>query len=318
MHAAPTTRPLAGAQKMSHCARLLVVTLVASVTNSHGGGADGVTATATTCGKIRVHATAAQLRQRRALQQQQEEAASSPGGLVVPPWDLEPLCRGAQCVDASLDHRPRMENNSRWAQWAVPEGTPPPGGWPVYLDFLVFSRGEDDFTRRPQDGHCGNGYGGGQQAASTAQSAGGDDRACQQFLNSHCPEIDFVALGLEGEANCTRCVDALKQGALQAAFEGAGCSEVPDSGGGGGKKGDDDGATKSRAQRYCTLIYPGDPPTLGFEPFDTPRQSMASCFNADGSWRVAEVDTWRPDADGHWGAVKINQTACTVFAPQVC
>ena len=32
---------------------------------------------------------------------------------------------------------PGVQNNTRWTHWAVPEGPPPPGGWPVIVTFEV-------------------------------------------------------------------------------------------------------------------------------------------------------------------------------------
>jgi hypothetical protein len=66
--------------------------------------------------------------------------------LQDPPWDFaiaaggdgrSGLSSGSECFDASVDHRPHMENNTRWVHWAVPTGPRPASGWPVFLMFEV-------------------------------------------------------------------------------------------------------------------------------------------------------------------------------------
>jgi hypothetical protein len=230
-------------------------------------------ASAVLCG---THERAGQLHRRRAQ-------PSATGQVSVPPWDLEMDCHGAQCVDASADHRPRMENNSRWTQWAVPEGQPPVGGWPVYIDFLVWPWQEGQFTRRPEEGHCGNGF------TKKSSKSGGrrpppppPDHACKNFLKAHCPEDTFLRKGMEGEATCKACVQQLRSGAQAAAWQASGCpapSPPPAQDGGGRKR----GGTRGPAEEYCDVVPRSE--IWGYEPFDTPKQSMATCFDqsADGT-----------------------------------
>ena len=178
--------------------------LVLALALAHG-------AVASTCGNVQVAAG-----HRRSLQ-------ASPDGLTIPPWDLELDCRGSTCVDASADLRPRMKNNSRWTQWAVPEGVPPAGGWPVFIDFLVYQWQEGDFTLRPEDGHCGNGYMGPPQKGGR-QGWGPPpppppNPECKRFLMAQCSEEDFLTKGLDGEATCKACVQELREGALKDTFD---------------------------------------------------------------------------------------------------
>ena len=59
---------------------------------------------------------------------------ASADGLVVPGWDYYNTSsfaarNGATCVNASTSSED--SHNARWTFFAVPEGTPPAGGWPV-------------------------------------------------------------------------------------------------------------------------------------------------------------------------------------------
>ena len=85
-------------------------------------------------------------------------AAAAP---VAPPWGYTPTTQGAACVDASLDHDPFTENNTRWSFFALPEGTPPAGGWPLYVDFLAqpyVASAPQYFPGGKLPGKCGNGW----------------------------------------------------------------------------------------------------------------------------------------------------------------
>ena len=65
--------------------------------------------------------------------------------LNVPDWDWEPnanntltYCLPVPTVKQKVGNvTVQWPNNSRLLLLAVPEGTPPPGGWPVMLDFNV-------------------------------------------------------------------------------------------------------------------------------------------------------------------------------------
>jgi hypothetical protein len=96
-------------------------------------------------------------------------AAGASRQLVDPEWEWEPAqtqwvqhCLQVPTVNGSWDHEvlnrsdhswPMVNesvtwaNNSRLLTLAVPEGTPPPGGWPVLMDLLVV----DYPTRSPSD-----------------------------------------------------------------------------------------------------------------------------------------------------------------------
>ena len=58
-------------------------------------------------------------------------APSQSTALVTPPWNLQITTQGHTCVDASTDHAPFSENNTRWALYAMPDGPPPADGWQV-------------------------------------------------------------------------------------------------------------------------------------------------------------------------------------------
>lgn len=50
-------------------------------------------------------------------------ASAGPAALITPPWAFVPPNRQEICVTAG--------NDSRWAFLAMPEGSPPPAGWPL-------------------------------------------------------------------------------------------------------------------------------------------------------------------------------------------
>jgi hypothetical protein len=75
--------------------------------------------------------------------------AAAPSTFVTPPWNAPFAHHGYQCVDASVNHAPRQENNTRWAFYAIPEGDPPPDGFPIYLEFLAEPFGDGQFDQAP-------------------------------------------------------------------------------------------------------------------------------------------------------------------------
>ena len=212
-----------------------------------------------------------------------ETSPTSSAEMVTPLWDMEMKCSGAQCVDASLDHKPRHANNSRWTMWAVPEGPPPADGWPVFVDFLVYQWAEGGFTLKKEDGHCGNGW------EPSSSGGGGWGRPpppppnleCHQLLNAHCSEESFISQGLDGEELCKACVDNMKSGMLASTLEETCAPPPPQS------------AFRRRLRRghhstnpveaYCSFVPKGQ--KTGFEPFGTPKQTMASCFDESGNWK---------------------------------
>ena len=62
------------------------------------------------------------------------------GSLQVPDWDFVPAHVDV-CVDASAATKPMTQpagtSNARWTTYAVPVGTPPSNGWPVYLNLVT-------------------------------------------------------------------------------------------------------------------------------------------------------------------------------------
>lgn len=81
-------------------------------------------------------------------------AVVSGGALVEPEWDFDMSKQarsGSVCFDASTNHAPAMENNTRWAHWAAPIGAPPPTGFPFFVFFTVVG-----WT--PANRTCGNGW----------------------------------------------------------------------------------------------------------------------------------------------------------------
>ena len=58
-------------------------------------------------------------------------------GMALPPFGAEfGATRAAVCVDASASHALGEANNTRWSLYALPAGTPPKGGWPIFLSLL--------------------------------------------------------------------------------------------------------------------------------------------------------------------------------------
>jgi hypothetical protein len=79
------------------------------------------------------------------------------GAVVHPPWECPVKRHGHVCTDASTDHSPKQENNTRWSFWALPDGPAPAGGFPVYVELLaeIFSAGD---WRKPGGPRCGNSW----------------------------------------------------------------------------------------------------------------------------------------------------------------
>ena len=81
-----------------------------------------------------------------------------PRQLVHPPWDLPVPRHGHVCIDASTDHAPKKENNTRMSFWALPDERSPPSGFPVYVEMKaeIFSAG--DWRHPSETPQCGNGW----------------------------------------------------------------------------------------------------------------------------------------------------------------
>ena len=128
-------------------------------------------------------------------------AGSSGANVTVPAWDAPFEHQGYQCTDASLDHAPYQENNTRWSFWSVPAGEPPSGGWPIYVEFLAESMHPDVFAHNASLS-CGNGWmptGGGGYGPPTPAS-------CTALLNQRCPVAKFRPDGQKGEGECQACI----------------------------------------------------------------------------------------------------------------
>eukprot|EP00040_Diaphanoeca_grandis_P043333 m.267663 g.267663 ORF g.267663 m.267663 type:complete len:450 (-) comp74262_c0_seq1:202-1551(-) len=88
-----------------------------------------------------------------------DHSASSNVTVVHPPWDFIAEHQGYVCLDASTDHAPQMENNTRWSFWALPAGPPPMGGWPVYVEMMAEILSPGDWRHPEHDPpECGNGW----------------------------------------------------------------------------------------------------------------------------------------------------------------
>jgi hypothetical protein len=108
--------------------------------------------------------------------------------MIKPAWDTEMKNAGVDCFDASLAHSPAggVQNNTRcahrsplfdcsgqaaslrlpasvlmispracsWTHWAVPEGPPPPTGWPVIVTFEVMGF----YPVEGDNATCGDGW----------------------------------------------------------------------------------------------------------------------------------------------------------------
>jgi hypothetical protein len=82
--------------------------------------------------------------------------------MVKPGWTDEIATTGRECFDASAAHlpprapswMPGVQNNTRWTHWAVPDGPPPPAGWPVIVTFEVMGY----FPVEGDNSTCGDGW----------------------------------------------------------------------------------------------------------------------------------------------------------------
>ena len=151
---------------------------------------------------------------------------SAAAALNVPAWDFKPGNNAAVCVDATTDSPPtgwRLQHggavNARWVYYALPEGTPPPGGWPVFLSLVT-----DNFAAPvdvPAGSKCGGGGGGYSRAKpftafatpnetmttcfespppAPALEAGADGPFCSFELKRYCRAEEK-----EGSAKCLAC-----------------------------------------------------------------------------------------------------------------
>lgn len=196
--------------------------------------------------------------------------------LVTPPWNYALSKQGASCVDASEDHLPFTENNTRWSFYALPEGAAPAGGWPIYIDFLAEPYGDDPelFPNGKLPGKCGNGW-------MDPDGGWGPPLppSCLDFLATACPRPKFQAQGVQaGEAACSTCYQSVSDKATA-----ANCSSM-------------------ESRTWCSF----DPSHAGmgapnYRPFETPAKALASCFDASGAWNLTGC-TFNQFAGELWNA----------------
>lgn len=147
--------------------------------------------------------------------------------------------------------------------WAIPDGTPPKSGWPVYVDFLAQPYANTTVFTSDPEANCGNGW-------LDPDSGFGPPSPpeCLAFLGADtgCPRPKFQAYGniSEGEAACRTCIEELGNITAQA------------------------NCTMETSYTWCQIDpkqsqMPGAP---NYRPFDTPLNSLASCFLANGSWNT--------------------------------
>jgi hypothetical protein len=185
-------------------------------------------------------------------------AAANAEQMVTPEWTHAITTQGAACVDASVDHDPFTENNTRWSFYALPEGKAPAGGWPVYIDFLAqpyTDMSPDIFPGGKVPGKCGNGW---------LDPAGGwgppPPPQCIDYLENACPRPKFQAMGASGADACLTCYNA-------SAWSAHNCSS-------------------SESREWCEFVPGQEEGGPTYKPFDTPAASLAGCFNKDGSWNT--------------------------------
>eukprot|EP01047_Picozoa_sp_COSAG01_P042043 COSAG01_NODE_3648_length_5827_cov_4.766934_6_plen_251_part_00 len=68
--------------------------------------------------------------------------------LITPPWDATAPRQGHACTGAT-------PQDKRWSFWSAPAGEPPPGGWPIYVEFQS-QPFESDMFPHAQNDTCGS------------------------------------------------------------------------------------------------------------------------------------------------------------------
>ena len=113
----------------------------------------------------------------------------APHPVTTPEWSASPKVQGFECVDASADHAPFTENNTRFSFYAIPDGQPPTDGWPIFIDFVAqpYTPGKTTFDPKAS---CGNGW-----VDPTAANGWGPSppQSCLDYLGSSkgCPRPKF-------------------------------------------------------------------------------------------------------------------------------
>ena len=144
-------------------------------------------------------------------------------GLKVPDWDYAFPTANETCVDAS-SATPGGKTNARWVFSALPEGTPPAGGWPVWFSLVT-----DTYGPMTTGATCGGGGGHGgwsrtkpfspfdtpqksmtscfapppSPEAEGAVGAEAEGLACSYEMSRYCRTAER-----EGAAKCLACAGA--------------------------------------------------------------------------------------------------------------
>jgi hypothetical protein len=183
--------------------------------------------------------------------------AAGAARIVTPGWDSPIPRQGHACTDASRSQVPGQRANTRWSFWAAPSGAPPADGWPIYLEFQADPFNSDMF-RHPPNETCGD----------PPPGPPVTPPLCLALLNAECPEARFAKAGFTGLQACEGCVNktltdhprGLKECGQFAQFE---------------------------PMLHC-IPDVGEETPKDYQPFATPAESMAACFNPDGSWRIGK------------------------------
>jgi hypothetical protein len=152
------------------------------------------------------------------------------GVLRDPAWgfDIAAGLSGSACFDASLDHRPHMENNTRWVHWAAPVGPRPADGWPIFVMFEVegwspgpAAPGDPVSHGTPQtwssiNATCGNGW-----APNYRPPAPPPPLACETLLQQRCGAVAAAARASGNFTACGQCTGEVRRTAVQ---RGLNCS----------------------------------------------------------------------------------------------
>lgn len=137
-----------------------------------------------------------------------------PRKLVMPSFDAPfGVDRAAVCIDASTSHARGEENNTRWSLYAIPNGTPPAGGWPVLLSLMPWgvdpTHGQHNITIFGGNRTCGNGW----------TPHGYFNTSCIAWLKVNCPVHKNETI-----AACSDCVASLMSKNNGSNWANAGCA----------------------------------------------------------------------------------------------
>eukprot|EP01051_Picozoa_sp_SAG22_P001329 SAG22_NODE_51_length_24458_cov_19.853161_9_plen_526_part_00 len=157
--------------------------------------------------------------------------AAGQAGLKTPPWDYVPAATGSACVDATSDTpagvsgrgRRKLQNhggnNARWVYYAVPEGTPPAAGWPVWLSLVT-----DNFDKPPDaapSSPCSSGGGGYSRGKPFGAFATPNETMTTCFEASPPPPLLVAGVEVEVEVEGPFCGLELRRYCAAAEKQGA-------------------------------------------------------------------------------------------------